>query len=61
MNKSMVAAITVAINTYVDQEEAAKALPYRAMPLPEISAWRVFGRQESIRASSRWQARRHNR
>ncbi|MCJ7829076.1 MAG: hypothetical protein MUP81_04970 [Dehalococcoidia bacterium] len=61
MNKSVVAAIAVAINAYMEQEEPARLAPSRVTPHPEISAWRVFGRQEAIRARSRWQARRTNR
>ncbi|MGB8707673.1 MAG: hypothetical protein WCD72_06990 [Dehalococcoidia bacterium] len=61
MNKSVVAAIAVAINSYMEQEKPARALLSRAMPPPEVSPWRLFGRQELIRARSRWQARRTNR
>jgi hypothetical protein len=61
MNKAVTAAIAVAINAYIEQEEQAKALISRAVPCPEISAWRIFGRQELMRARTHLQARRRNR
>ncbi|MGD0352040.1 MAG: hypothetical protein ABSB38_00835 [Dehalococcoidia bacterium] len=61
MNKAVIVAVAAAVNAYMEQEEPAKAFLSRVMPLPEISAWRVFGRQELIRARSRWQASRRNR
>jgi hypothetical protein len=61
MNKAVIAAITGAINAYIEQEGQAKAVPARVMPYPEISSWRIFGRQELMRARIRWQVRRNKR
>jgi hypothetical protein len=60
MNKAVTAAIAGAINAYMEQEGQARALFARVMPYPEISSWRHFGRQELMRARTRWQVRRHN-
>ena len=61
MDKAVVAAIAGAINSYIEQEEQYKAMPPKVMPYPEISAWRLFGRQELMRARTRWQVRRNKR
>jgi hypothetical protein len=61
MKKTEVAAIAGAINAYIQQEEQSKAVPYKVTPYPETSPWRVFGRQELMRARIRWQVRRANR
>ncbi len=60
MNKAVIAAIAGAINAYMEQEVQAKAMPSRA-PYPETSPWRLFGRQELIRARTLWRVRRANR
>ncbi|OGO61621.1 MAG: hypothetical protein A2Z36_03490 [Chloroflexi bacterium RBG_19FT_COMBO_48_23] len=60
MNKAVVAAITGAINAYMEQEGQAKAVPSRA-PYPEASPWRLFGRQELMRARTLWHIKRANR
>jgi len=59
MNKAVIAAISGAINAYMEQEEQAKALPVRVYP--ETSQWRLFGRQELIRARALWRTRKANR
>jgi hypothetical protein len=61
MNKSVLAAITVAINSYIEQEEQPRALPPKVAVGPEISFWRLFGRQELMRPRTRWQVRRNKR
>ncbi|OGN94421.1 MAG: hypothetical protein A2Z75_03120 [Chloroflexi bacterium RBG_13_50_10] len=61
MNKAVTAAIAVAINAYMEQEEQARLATSRATPHPEASSWRVFGRQELMRTRTNWQVRRHNR
>ncbi len=61
MNKAVIAAIVGAINACIEQEERAQALPPKVTPYPEISSWRLFGRQELMRARTRWQVRRTNR
>jgi len=61
MNKAVVAAITGAINAYMEQEVQAKAVPSRVTPYPETSPWRLFGRQELMRARTLWHIRRTNR
>jgi hypothetical protein len=60
MNKAVVAAITGAINAYMEQEVQAKAMPVR-VPYSETSPWRLFGRQELMRARALWRTRRLNR
>ncbi|MBM4446533.1 MAG: hypothetical protein FJ023_04165 [Chloroflexi bacterium] len=61
MNKAVTAAIAGAINAYMEQEEQAKAVPSRVTPYSETSPWRLFGRQELMRARTRWRVRRVNR
>ena len=61
MNKSVVAAIAGAINAYMEQEGQAKAMPSIATPYPGTSPWRLFGRQELMRARTNWRIRRANR
>jgi len=61
MNKAVTAAIAVAINTYIEQEGQAKAVPSRVTPYYETNQWRLFGRQELMRARARWRVRRANR
>ncbi|MBN2463198.1 MAG: hypothetical protein JXB43_06315 [Dehalococcoidia bacterium] len=64
MNKTVVAAILGAINAYMEQEGQgqAKTVPsiITVTPYPETSPWRLFGRQELMRARTNWQARRRN-
>ena len=61
MDKNVLAAITAAINAYIQQEEQLKVTPSKAALYPEISPWRLFGRQELVRARTNWQVRRTNR
>ena len=61
MKETVVAAIVGAINAYIQQEEQAKTIPSKVMLYPEISPWRLFGRQELMRARTHWQVRRANR
>jgi len=61
MNKTVVAAITGAINAYMEQEGQAKAVPARMVPYPATSPWRLFGRQELMRARTNWHIKRANR
>jgi hypothetical protein len=61
MKKATIAAIVGAINAYIEQEERAKAVPSKVVPYPEISLWQLFGRQELMRARTRWRVRRDNR
>ncbi len=61
MNRAVVAAIAVAINAYMEQEGQAKAEPSRVTSYPETSPWRLFGRQELMRARTLWHVRRANR
>lgn len=58
MDKTVVAAIVGAVNAYLEQEAQAKAVAPRVMLYPEISPWRLFGRQELMRARVRWQVKR---
>ena len=51
-----------AINAYMRQEEVPKESAAIALPHPEIiNPWRLFGRQELMRARTRWRVRRTNR
>jgi hypothetical protein len=61
MKKATIAAAVGAINAYIEQEEQAKAVPSKVMPYHESSSWRLFGRQELMRARIRWQVRRNKR
>ena len=61
MKGSKVAAIVGAINAYIQQEEQAKMIPSKATLYPEISPWRLFGRQELMRTRTHWHVRRANR
>ncbi|MCX6008973.1 MAG: hypothetical protein NTW48_02845 [Chloroflexi bacterium] len=61
MKKATMAAIIGAINVYIEQEEQAKAVSSKVMPYPESSSWRLFGRQELMRARTRWRVKRDNR
>ena len=62
MKETQVAAIVGAVNAYLQQEEQARvALPSRTMLYPEASAWRLFGRQELMRARTNWRINRVNK
>lgn len=63
MKRSLVAAIVAAINAYIEQEEQARLLsqPTRVIPYIEINPWRLFGRQELMRARTRWHIRKVSR
>jgi hypothetical protein len=61
MNKAVLAAITAAINAYIEQEGQAKAGPSKAAPYIEIRSLRPFGRQEILGARARSQVRGYNR
>jgi hypothetical protein len=62
MKETVVAAIMGAVNAYLQQEEQTRgAMPAKAMLYPETSAWRVFGRQELMRARTNWHVKRANR
>lgn len=59
MKETVVAAIMGAVNAYLQQEEQARvAMPSKAMLYPEASSWRVFGRQELMRARTNWRVKR---
>jgi len=60
MKEIVVAAIAGAINAYIQQEEQDKAIPSKVTLYPEVSPWRVFGRQELMRARTHWHVRRTN-
>lgn len=55
------AAIMGAVNAYIQQEEQARAAIPGVKPYPEISPWRLFGRQELMRARTRWRITRVNK
>ncbi|MBM3166742.1 MAG: hypothetical protein FJZ83_05155 [Chloroflexi bacterium] len=59
MKETVVAAITAAITTYMQQEEQARAIaPVTIPPHPQMSNWRIYGLQELMRARTRWQVRK---
>jgi hypothetical protein len=60
MNKTVLAAISAAINAYMEQEGQAKAVPSKAVTSLEIRSWGPFGRQELLGARARWRMRGHN-
>jgi len=70
MNKTVLAAILGAINAYMEQQGQgqgqgqgqAQAVPstITVTPYPVTSPWRLFGRQELVRARTNWQAKRRN-
>jgi hypothetical protein len=61
MNKAVLAAISAAINAYLEQEGQAKAITPKAAPYLETRPRRPFGRQELVGARARWQAKGNNR
>jgi hypothetical protein len=61
MNKAVLAAISAAINAYIEQEGQAKAVPSKAVTYLEIRSRRPFGRQELVGARARWRVRGDNR
>ena len=61
MNKAVLAAISAAINAYIEQEGQARAVASKAAPYPEIRSWRLFGRQKLLGARARRWARGNNR
>ena len=61
MNKAVLAAISAAINAYIEQEGQAKAVPSKAVTYLEIRSRRPFGRQELVGARACWWVRGYNR
>jgi len=61
MEKAVLAAISAAINAYIEQEGQARAVTSKAAPYSEIRSRRPFGRQELVGARARRQARGDNR
>lgn len=55
----VVAAITAAVTAYLEQEQQAKVAITRPKPVFEISLWRLFGRQELMRARIQWRHKMH--
>ena len=61
VNKAVLAAISAAINAYIEQEGQAKAVASRAAPYPEIGSRRLVGRQKVLGARARRWARGSSR
>jgi hypothetical protein len=61
MKPTVVAAITTAIDAYMQQEEQARQIVSVAPPRHAMSNWRIFGLQELMRPRTRWQVKRINR
>jgi len=61
MNKSVLAAISAAINAYIEQEGQAKAVTSKAAPYSETRSRRFFGRTKLLGARARRWARGNNR
>jgi hypothetical protein len=57
MNKAVLAAISAAINAYIEQEGQAKAVTSKAVTSLEIRSRRPLGRQEVLGARARRWAR----
>jgi hypothetical protein len=53
MNKAVLAAISAAINAYIEQEGQARAVTSKAATPLEIRSWRPFGRQKVLGARAR--------
>jgi hypothetical protein len=60
MNEAVLAAISAAINAYIEQEGQGKAVTFKAVPYPEIRSRQPLGRQELVGARARWRVRRDN-
>ncbi len=52
--ETVIAAITAAVTAYLEQEQQAKVAIPQFQPTFEISPWRLYGRQESMRIRSHW-------
>jgi hypothetical protein len=61
MDKSVLAAISAAVNAYIEQEGQAKAVTSRAVPYAENRSRRPFGRQRVMGARARQRARGSSR
>jgi hypothetical protein len=61
MDKAVLAAISAAINAYIEQEGQVKAVNSKAAPYTEISSRRLFGRRKLLGARARRWARGNNR
>ena len=55
----VVAAITTAVTAYLEQEQQAKIATVSPKLAFEVSPWRLFGRQELMRARIQWRRRVH--
>jgi len=53
------AAVTAAVTAYLEQEQQAKLTATSLQPTFEISPWRLFGRQELMRARTHWRQKMH--
>ena len=61
MNKTVLAAISAAINAYIEQEGQAKAVTSKAVTSLEIRSRWPFGRQEVLGARAHRRVRGDNR
>ncbi len=52
--KEKTIAAIAAVTAYVEQEQQAKAIIVSPKPAFEVSPWRLFGRQELVRARTQW-------
>ena len=61
MEKNLIAAITGAVSTYIQQEEVTKAFAALTPPHAQMSPWRLFGHQELMRTRTNWRTKRPSR
>jgi hypothetical protein len=61
MNEAVLAAISAAINAYIEQEGQAKAVASKAVTHTEIRSRRPFERQKVVGARARRWGRGYNR
>lgn len=53
----VIAAITAAVTAYLEQKQQAKIAITSYQPTFEVSPWRLFGRQELMKARTHWRHR----
>jgi len=61
MNESTTAAIMAGVSAYIQQEELVKAHVAAITARPQMSPWRLFGRQQLIRSRTNWRTKKASR
>ena len=57
LDKKVVAAISMAVTSYIQEEQAALAVAHRRPEPPAANVWGRTGRQEIMRNRQMWQMR----